>query len=151
MVSTSENTPFQELNRGDLCIVAEEGVDSLPQQLLIPLFNAIVAGEKVSTKKAVDLIFCSEATIQSLNSTYRSKESVTDVLSFPFDEIEYLGEIYICTHRALEQAKRYELTPDQECARLFVHGLFHLLGYDHIQEDERLIMEAKEHTYFTVE
>ena len=134
-----------------LTITAEDGVALLPLELVTPLFEQIIIGESVSEDRCVDLIFCSEETIKSLNTNYRQKESVTDVLSFPFDEDDYLGEIYICTHRALEQAKKYELTPREECARLFVHGLFHLLGYDHIIEEERLIMEAKEHSYYTVE
>ena len=134
-----------------LTITAEEGATALPTTLISSLFEKIINGEKVSQQKSVDLIFCTSDTIQSLNRDYRNKDAITDVLSFPFEDDDYLGEIYICSERALEQAQKYELTPTQECTRLFVHGLFHLLGYDHIQESERLIMESKEFSYFTVE
>lgn len=118
---------------------------------LLSLFETIAQGESIPASQSIDLVFCGEDTIKRLNSDYRQKDAITDVLSFPFNEQDYLGEIYICVPRAIEQAKEYELTIEEETARLFVHGLFHLLGYDHMTDDERETMEAKEKTYFSVE
>ncbi len=69
------------------------------------------------------------------------------MLSFPFGDPDLLGEIYISLQRARVQSKKYGLTYEQEIRRLFVHGLFHLLGHDHHEEAEREAMEFKEHRY----
>jgi len=86
-----------------------------------------------------------------LNSSYRGKEGPTNVLSFPFDspvpmEPRLLGDLIICVpvveKEALEQGKKL----DNHWAHLVVHGCLHLLGYDHIEDDEADIMEALEVT-----
>lgn len=133
-----------------LSVSSENGHIPIHIEPLQLLCDEIYNGEEVSLEQSVDLIFCSSQTIQRLNRTCRNKDSVTDVLSYPFGDIDYLGEIYICTERATEQAKEYNFTLEEECSRLFVHGLFHLLGYDHMSDDERNIMERKEQSYFIV-
>ena len=141
-MNTEENTLSIHFEQDDFDLTTEH---------IQSLFDIIAEGEKISPTQLVDVIFCSEETIQRLNKDYREKDSITDVLSFPFNEDDYLGEIYICVPRALEQAREYNLTIEEESARLFTHGLFHLLGFDHIEDEQRLLMEAKEKTYFTVE
>ena len=101
----------------------------------------------------VDVSFVDEATIQRINRDYRDKDAVTDVISFAFldDKSELglikadgipvlLGEIYICVPRALQQAKEIGNTPKRELRFLFVHGLLHLLGYDHMKPEDEAIM-----------
>ena len=97
----------------------------------------------------ISLSFVSEAEIRKLNSDYRDKDSVTDVLSFPLDDdfaiqINLLGDIIICCKRAIEQAKEYNHSIKREIVYLVVHSMFHLLGYDHIDESDRIIMRNKE-------
>ena len=115
------------------------------------LYRNIYSGENVDENRIVDLVFCNNETIRRLNGDYRKKDSVTDVLSFCFDDLDYLGEIYICVPQAKEQSKEYGLTLDEEVQRLFVHGLFHILGFDHESEDERLVMEKHEKKYIDFE
>ena len=102
----------------------------------------------------VSVIVTDNDAIREINCRYRNKDRATDVISFayredPFPEVEQdleeLGDIYLSLERALEQSKEYEVTLREETARLLVHGLLHLLGYDHerSKEDER-IMEQKE-------
>lgn len=138
------------MNFSSLNVSSENGEIPIHTEPLEALCEEVYSGEEVSRDQVVDLIFCSSQTIQRLNNSYRSKDSVTDVLSFPFGDEDYLGEIYICTERAIEQAKEYNFTLEEECSRLFVHGLFHLLGYDHMSEEERHIMESKEQSYYIV-
>ncbi len=92
--------------------------------------------------KEISLSFCSATEIQALNKQYRAKDSVTDVLSFPaIPEVPTLGDIVICVERAQEQADELGHSLKRELAFLFVHGLLHLLGYDHeVSEDEERIM-----------
>ena len=116
----------------------------IDEDLLFSLCQKVYLEEKIDKNRLVDLIFCSEDLIKRLNSDFRKKDKITDVLSFSFDDDDYLGEIYICVKRAEEQSVEYGLTLDEEISRLFIHGLFHLQGFDHEQESERLEMEEKE-------
>jgi len=85
----------------------------------------------------ISLVLVKPATIKKWNRLYRGKDKVTDVLSFAEAEAEFvedsrnLGEILICPSRAKQQAKTYGWDLDYEFSRLLVHGLSHLIGYDH--------------------
>ena len=133
--------------------IATEDGSSLPKinkSCLRSLCKKVYLGENVGNRE-IDLVFCTSDTIKRLNRDYRKKDSITDVLSFRFNETDYLGEIYICVQRADDQRKEYGLTLDEELQRLFVHGLFHLLGFDHETEEERIIMESHEKKYIDFE
>lgn len=88
--------------------------------------------------------FVDKTTILEINSKYRNKNYVTDVISFAFDDSEIitplLGEMYICYEKAIEQAKEYNHSLRREICFLFTHGLLHLLGYDHENEDDEKVM-----------
>jgi len=84
-----------------------------------------------------------------LNSTYRGKEGPTNVLSFPFDspmpmEPRLLGDLIICVPVVEKEALEQEKKLDNHWAHLVVHGCLHLLGYDHMEDDEADIMESLE-------
>lgn len=93
------------------------------------------------------MVFCTDPVIKRLNRIYRKKNRPTDVLSFAFDDPDLLGEIYISLPRCKVQSRRFGLICNQEVRRMFVHGMFHLLGYDHQTAKERALMEAREHRY----
>lgn len=92
--------------------------------------------------------------IQTLNREYRDKDQVTDVLSFPLYETPgqipaegtvLLGDVVLCLSRAEEQASEYGHSLEREIAFLFVHSMFHLLGFDHEDpQDTRAMREAEE-------
>ena len=95
------------------------------------------------------------AYIQTLNKKYRQIDRPTDVLSFALNEGEepqitgapefnVLGDIVLSVERAKEQAAEYGHSLRREIAFLTVHGMLHLLGYDHIEEDDRLEMEREQ-------
>ena len=101
----------------------------------------------------VSLTFVDESEIKALNSSYRGIDTVTDVLSFPQFEspreipvegIALLGDVVICIDQALAQAESYGHTPERELLYLFVHSMFHLLGYDHHCEEEQSVMRQAE-------
>lgn len=103
----------------------------------------------------ISLTFVDDEEIQNLNREYRQKDVPTDVLSFPMLEIEdfdnledlaqfgpiLLGDIIISMPTAKNQAKEYGHSIKREIAFLVCHSILHLLGYDHIDEDERKEME----------
>lgn len=102
----------------------------------------------------VSIILSDEEFIKNVNSKYRDIDKVTDVLSFPMfekEEInevkqydEVLGDIIICIPRIKEQAKEYGHSVEREFAYMLVHGFYHLMGYDHIEESEKKEMRKKE-------
>ncbi len=118
-----------------------------PEAALLSAADAIANGEGVSDGVSLNVILSSDETIRELNRKYRDKDCPTDVLSFPFEESDFLGEIYISLERAAVQAVDFGLGYDAEVERLFVHGLLHLLGYNHEHETERSEMEALEIRY----
>ena len=99
------------------------------------------------------IIFVDENEIREINKSYRNIDRVTDVISFAFEDngklvynnVRLLGEIYICIPRMIEQAKEYGHSEKRELSFLAVHGLLHLLGYDHIKkEDEEKMFALQE-------
>jgi probable rRNA maturation factor len=90
------------------------------------------------TRREIELLICDNATIQKVNAEYRSKDHPTDVLSFPLEgELETLplGSIMISSDLAREKAELLGHSPEEESILLFIHGLLHLLGYDHEKDN----------------
>ena len=95
-----------------------------------------------------NIIIVDEEKIQYLNKNYRDKDSVTDVISFALEDdetfiktdIRILGDIYICLKRAKDQSIEYGHSFLRELSFLTIHGILHLLGYDHMEASEEKIM-----------
>ncbi|NLJ59256.1 MAG: rRNA maturation RNase YbeY [Tissierellia bacterium] len=104
--------------------------------------------EKKSTNYEISISLVDNEEIRQLNREYRNIDSETDVLSFPLDEdfgeVPMLGDIVISLEKALEQSIEYGHSLTREMAYLTAHSMFHLMGYDHIEEDEKNIMREKE-------
>ena len=102
------------------------------------------------TDKEIELIITSKDEIKEINKEHRNIDAPTDVLSFPYEDMPMspLGSIVISSWHVEELSKELGHTQDDELALLFVHGLLHLLGYDHEvdngemrEEGARLIKE----------
>ena len=114
----------------------------------------------------VAIDFVSEKEIQRLNAEFRGIDRVTDVLSFPsfqidageiFDETSieaqmsiqengliHFGDMAICLKQTERQAKEYGATNEAEVKKLVIHSILHLMGYDHIEDDDYVLMNEKE-------
>lgn len=97
----------------------------------------------------VGLTYVSKDEIKDLNREYRDIDKVTDVLSFPLIEDflsdeTLLGDVVISYEVAEEQAKDYGHSLEREIMFLFTHSILHLLGYDHIDDEDRVIMEERQ-------
>lgn len=99
----------------------------------------------------VSILFCEDSYIQKLNREYRRVNAPTDVLAFsmhegPFPRVhpEVLGDVVISLETASRQAKRYRHSLNKEIALLVVHGILHLLGYDHLKKKDKELMHKKE-------
>ncbi len=100
---------------------------------------------QIEDNYVLSLIICGPITIKRINRDYRNKDAVTDVISFALldneDAVEYedcieLGDIFINRQRVFSQAKEYGHSVKREFVFLFVHGLLHLLGYDHMNKED---------------
>lgn len=118
-------------------------------RLLEQIVKESVALEAFQLDFEVSLSLVTPEEIKDLNRQYRGIDQVTDVLSFPMfedgdPEPVQLGDIVLCFQRAQEQAKEYEHTLIRELCFLTAHGMLHLLGYDHMEDEERALMQKKE-------
>lgn len=109
--------------------------------------------QKLKIKKGIfNIIFVTNEEIHKINKEYRKVDRVTDVISFALEDnkdIEYkdfrlLGDIYIAIDVAYEQAIEYNHSSEREVCFLATHGLLHLLGYDHMTEEEEKEMFGKQ-------
>lgn len=111
------------------------------------------ACEKMNVKNPLlNIVLVNNKRIQKINKEYRNIDAVTDVISFAFeevndvnyDDIRFLGEIYISYERCCEQAQEFGHSVRRELCYLAVHGLLHLLGYDHMNEKDKKVMRTIE-------
>lgn len=93
------------------------------------LIRRILKREKAKGK--INLILINDREIRKLNKQYRKKDKPTDVLAFPMGEEGILGDIAISFETAQRNAKRFGVPYRRELKRLVIHGVLHLLGYDH--------------------
>lgn len=112
--------------------------------------------EKLEKKNLyLSIILTNPKNIRKTNKTYRNIDKETDVLSFPMfekEEIseltgqypEALGDVMISIERVKEQAEEYGHSFERELSYMIVHGFYHLMGYDHMTEEEKKIMRQKE-------
>ena len=138
-------------------------LSELGDELLSQVAAAAYDTLGLSGEANVELIFLDEEEMRSLNRETRGIDKCTDVLSYPslmeikpFTEDNYpldydrdnkavfLGSIVICESVAAKQAEEYGHSVTRERAYLFLHGLLHLLGYDHIEDADKEVMRAKE-------
>lgn len=147
----------------------EEGKSALPlscEELAREVAEAVLEDADCPYDAEVNLVLTTDPEIQKINLEFRNIDRPTDVLSFPmidyalpgtFDFLEdrvdcfhpetgelILGDIVISKDRVISQAKEYGHTIKREYAFLIAHSMLHLIGYDHIDEDERNRMEDRQ-------
>lgn len=121
--------------------------------------------EKLENSKLnISITLTTPENIRKINKEYRNVDNETDVLSFPifekeeldkkilnnkFEYEDILGDIVISIKRVEEQAKEYGHSFERELSYMLVHGFYHLMGYDHIKEEDKLVMRSKEEKVLT--
>lgn len=142
----------------DIVFVNETDFDTTGFDTLITeVFHEAMKTENIDKYYEVSVVFVTKERIQEINRTYRGIDRVTDVISFALlddeddiifeddeEEITVLGDIFICLEVLKEQAKEYGHSEKRELAFLALHGLLHLLGYDHDTPMEEKEMFAKQ-------
>ena len=128
--------------------IATENIEGVPtEEQIVQWATAAVQPEGDEVEMTVRIV--DEAESHELNLTYRGKDRPTNVLSFPFecpDEVELplLGDLVICRQGVEREADEQEKPLMAHWAHMVVHGSLHLLGYDHIEDDEAEEMESLE-------
>lgn len=128
--------------------IATENIEGLPtEEQIVQWATGAVQPEGNEVEMTVRIV--DEAESHELNLTYRGKDRPTNVLSFPFecpDEVELplLGDLVICRQVVEREASEQEKPLMAHWAHMVVHGCLHLLGYDHIEDDEAEEMESLE-------
>ena len=102
------------------------------------LANWLTAIAPAAAKGRMTVAVVSDRRVRALNKTYRRFDRATDVLSFPFDDADYLGDVVIAAGAARRQARRYGHALQTELRVLALHGLLHLLGYDHEEDNGQM-------------
>ena len=130
---------FKSMNKVD--ITKEIQDRTITKKFIKEVVNSIL--EELSQDNVeIGLILTDNNTIQALNKKWRNKDKPTDVLSFPINEkppkyrYKILGDVVISLPFAKEQAEKIGLTYKEEVLRLTIHGILHLLGYDHETSEE---------------
>lgn len=134
--------------------------NALPEQyfsLIEEILQHAAAHLQVEDDSEVSITFVTNEAIQDINREYRDKDQPTDVISFALEEMgegetviigeglpRVLGDIIISTERAAEQALEYGHSLERELGFLAVHGFLHLLGYDHMTEEDEKVMFSKQ-------
>jgi len=114
--------------------------------------GALIDDNFIKNEKKIfelELNIVGEKEIKKINSVYRKKNSITDVLSFAWGEekmikTDCLGQVYICYPQIKRQAKEYKITIKEEFFRMFFHSVLHILGFDHMKEGQAKKMFKKQ-------
>jgi len=126
---------------------------------LVSVGELVLVAEGYSQNTEVSLALVNDAYMRNLNRQYRGIDTPTDVLSFAMQEGEpvpgidgeelILGDVVISLQTALRQSTEYGVSFHQEMAYLVIHGILHLIGYDHQEEEEQQLMRQKEENLMT--
>lgn len=132
---------------------------AIPQEmakLLKGAMDIVAKRQKLGDNVEVDITIVDDEEIHTLNKQYRNVDRPTDVLSFALDEgeeepviqdseaIHLLGEIIISAPKAVAQGEEFGHGLPREMTYLAVHGILHLLGYDHMKDEEKVVMRKEE-------
>lgn len=132
-------------NRQDFMEVKEENMKAIEKAIY-----KTIEVEKAEGNFEVSVSFVTNKEIRELNRVYRNVDSDTDVLSFPMDDEEdpegviMLGDVILSTEKIIEQAEYFGHSLEREMLYLTVHSMLHLLGYDHMTDDEKEEMRDRE-------
>ena len=136
-------------DRQDIMKINDENIEAIKKTV-----ETCLETEGLDGNYEVSVSYVTNEEIKELNRQYRNVDSETDVLSFPLDDedddismdgdVALLGDIVISTEKIIEQAKEFGHSLEREMLYLVAHSTLHLLGYDHMEDDEKSEMRQRE-------
>ncbi|MCK9494257.1 MAG: rRNA maturation RNase YbeY [Dehalococcoidia bacterium] len=134
--------------------VDDEVASSVDERALVDMLERVLTEDGVDDGASLAVVLSEDSLLHELNLRHREVDAPTDVLSFAADEGEafpvpegeprYLGDIVVSVESVARQAAEAGLTTAEELAHVILHGLLHLLGYDHEESAEEAVMKARE-------
>lgn len=134
--------------------VDDEVASSVDERALVAMLERVLTEDGLDDGASLAVVLSEDSLLHELNLRHRDVDAPTDVLSFPADEGEafpvpegeprYLGDIVVSVESVARQAAEAGLTTAEELAHVILHGLLHLLGYDHEESAEEAVMKARE-------
>ena len=132
----------------DLIRFFSEDVDfELPLPESAAQWLASVIEAEQSTPGEISIVFCSDPYLHNMNVQFLDHDTLTDVITFPYDDDPVSGDIFISIDRTADNAAGYGVSHLDETHRVMVHGVLHLLGYEDETPELKAAMRAKEDLY----
>lgn len=132
----------------------DEVEDRVDSAALAAMLERVLTEDGIEDGASLSVVLADDVLLRELNQRHRDTDAPTDVLSFPASEGEetphhegepvYLGDIVVSVESVERQAEEAGLATDEELAHVVLHGLLHLLGYDHEEAEEEAVMKARE-------
>ncbi len=119
------------------------------EQKVIEVYKTI-AHDHEETIDYINVIFCSDEYLLSVNQEYLQHDYYTDIITFDYSEDEIASDIFISVDRIAENAKEFNVTFQHELHRILIHGMLHLVGYEDKEDDSKAEMTAEEDHYLTL-
>lgn len=138
--AVSINKPNRRLDLTVQLVCADDLRKQIPDRKLLRKWAKAVYGDAAT----ITMRFVDDEESQHLNDTYRGKNKPTNVLSFPYEDEPLMGDIVFCPSVIAREAKAQGKTITAHMAHLVVHGVLHLMGYDHLNDRDAKEMESLE-------
>lgn len=142
IVNSTESTSLEPLKAQDIRVLIQKICDYL---LTIPVRNQ----KMLCKKKELTVVFLSANEMKKINRQFRKKNSATDILSFVSGDPKSLGELLLCLDVLKKQSKRQKHPLKNEVTYMLIHGILHLLGYDHeiSSKEEKLMFKLQDRCF----
>ena len=146
----------------EINVLIDEGIEECPEERWIRnIAEQVLIAQGAGSDVELGIVITGQERVQQLNRDYRGMDKPTDVLSFcmtpeevpktailpfiePPDGVAHLGEVIISCPQAIKQATEHHHSVMKEIATLIIHGVLHLLGYDHEETEQEQQMQARE-------
>lgn len=119
-------------------IISNKTKIKIKKNKIIKLVKDISKDLKFKTN--LSIMLCGDKFCRKLNNKFLKRDKVTDVISFPLNENNYLGDILINLRQVKRQAKKYNVSFNEEFKKILIHGILHLLGFDHEKDNGEMEM-----------
>ncbi len=136
--------------QGEINFYPEDIDFELDQPELISKWIHSAVEEEGKSVFSLSFVFCSDTYLHELNIQYLQHDTLTDVITFPYEENPIEGDIYISIDRISENADKFGVSFTEELSRVMIHGTLHLMGYGDKTSKEKEIMTKMENKYLTL-
>jgi len=136
--------------QGEINFYPEDIDFKLDQPKLIAEWIQSAVQQEGKSIFSLSYVFCSDNYLHELNVQYLQHDTLTDVITFPYEENPIEGDVYISIDRITDNAEQFNVPFMEELSRVIIHGTLHLMGYGDKTPEEKKIMTKMENKYLTL-